>query len=120
MDEAIIPNQPPQPVIEPKKPFATPVRPLVLAGGAALTILLVVLVAWLVFTPRGQSGQAPPPQTPPPQASASRPLSPLATESAFLSVESSVASLSAVLSSYGIEDPTVTLPSLDLPLGFSQ
>lgn len=120
MDETIVPNQPEQPVIEPKKKIVVPTRTLILVGTIAIVLLLSVLVAWSVFMPKQAVHQAPSPSPSQTAPSTSRQMTPFATSSAFLSVESSVASLSAVTTSYSVEDSTVAPPTLDLPLGFSQ
>jgi hypothetical protein len=44
---------------------------------------------------------------------------PIATTSAFLQIEASVASLSARIAEYNPTDPQIAPPVLDLPLGFS-
>ncbi|MBI3576881.1 hypothetical protein HY086_02505 [Candidatus Gottesmanbacteria bacterium] len=42
----------------------------------------------------------------------------LATQSAFLKLEGNVASLSASIKNYVVDDPSLSPPVLDLPLGF--
>lgn len=53
-----------------------------------------------------------------PTPTPTRVLSPLATQSAFLAVEEAVSSLSATLQATQIQDPSLTPPTLTLPLGF--
>lgn len=44
----------------------------------------------------------------------------IATQSAFLSLEAQTASLSGDLQMYQVQDPSLSPPVMDLPLGFSQ
>ncbi len=44
----------------------------------------------------------------------------LATQSAFLSLDSNVASLSTAINDYSVQAPSLSPPVLTLPLGFSQ
>ncbi|MBI3385483.1 hypothetical protein HY031_00140 [Candidatus Gottesmanbacteria bacterium] len=119
MDEAIVPNQPQQPIIEPKQPFAPPARSVLLIAGVTIIILFGLVVAWSVFRPKEVSGPPGGPSPSPAPPSTARSMRPFATSSAFLSVESSVASLSGVISSYSVEDSTIAPPTIDLPLGFN-
>lgn len=58
----------------------------------------------------------PPTPTPTPV----RILSTLATQSAFLKLEITIASLSSQLNNYVVDDPSLSPPILDLPLGFNR
>ncbi|MFZ2024987.1 MAG: hypothetical protein WAV51_01725 [Microgenomates group bacterium] len=52
-----------------------------------------------------------------PSISTTQPLSSIATTSAFLTIESSVASLSSAINTLNVSDTTLNPPTLDLPLG---
>lgn len=57
-------------------------------------------------------------QSPTPTPTPIRVLSAVATQSAFLALVESHASLSAGLTATNLDDPSLTPPVLDLPLGF--
>lgn len=85
-------------------------------------ILLVVLIALLLLisfsrvnVSRTQTLEAPA-ATPTPIRTPSK----LATDSGLLSLETAVASLSAVVANVTLSDPSLAPPVLDLSLGFSQ
>jgi hypothetical protein len=95
--------------------------------GIILFIVVSVIAAlvWLLTSRnigRFLPGSTPPPSsdapadtipTPPPPPSA------LATESAYLELSGSVASLSSALRGALINDPTLNPPAIELPLGFT-
>lgn len=54
---------------------------------------------------------------PTPTPAVNRPLSAIASTSAFLQTESAIASLSAAAAALNVSDTTLNPPSLDLPLG---
>ena len=56
--------------------------------------------------------------TPRPTPTPERLLSPVATQSAFLALSGHVASLSAGINNFVLDDPQLTPPLIDLPLGF--
>lgn len=86
---------------------------VIAAGLIALTILNKLLSA--PTPPTAQVVEAPTP-TPTPV----RILSSIATQSAFMALENSQASLSANLNSANLDDPILSPPVLTLPLGFRQ
>lgn len=47
-----------------------------------------------------------------------RELSPIATQGAFISLESRLASVSSAISATNLDDPSLSPPVIDLPLGF--
>lgn len=49
-----------------------------------------------------------------------RELSPVATQSAFISLETRLASVSAAITATNLDDPSLSPPVIDLPLGFVQ
>lgn len=63
---------------------------------------------------------APTPTLLPTETPVHRQIDPIATSSAYLKLEGYVASLSASLSAYQVENQSVAPPVLDLPLGFTQ
>ena len=105
-------------------PGATPPSPrvpmvwLVGAGVTIAGILLLILLRSL--------WPAPPPNTPTiapsptPSPTPIRKLSPIATQSAFTSLEARLASVSAAISGTNLDDPSLSPPVIDLPLGFVQ
>lgn len=123
----ISPNStPPSPAPQPaasgpaqSKPRHSPTKILV---GVLAVLLMGSLVALSVTVMRLNQKQnvafAPTPTPMPPTPTPVRVLSRFATESAFLRFETTVSSLSAVVSGYPIYDPSLSPPKLDLPLGF--
>ncbi len=110
-----VPTTEPLPVATAK----TAQKPLVIAG---VIVLLVGTIGLFIY----KNLQKPPKpvlvvQTQPtPTPTPTRIFSPLATQSAFLKLQSTVASLSAQLNNYVVDDPSLSPPVLDLPLGFAQ
>lgn len=47
-------------------------------------------------------------------------LSTIATQSAFINFENTIASLSSQLNNYVVDDPSLSPPVLDLPLGYTR
>lgn len=109
-----IPDQPVQPVPERSFPVWLPI----VVGLVALTLGALIASVQLVQTL--SRAAAPPAPTPLLTPTVSRSLSAIATDSAFLLLESSVGSLSASVSSLSTQDTTLTPPVLTLPLGFAQ
>ena len=115
--EQIITQAPNAPV--PQVPQPKPVFPL---WGAALIAILIgggVLLTWRSFQ-QNEGFPAVPTPTPTvvPTPTPIRTLSALASQSAFLSLATNVASLSTQLRNFVTEDPSLSPPVLDLPLGF--
>ncbi len=119
---SIAPPPPPVPAITLKEPWFSGNR----AIGFILSVVLLVAAGTAAFLFYSRKTPKPPDQftvapTPTPQATPTplRTLSSIATQSAFLSVESETASLSGDLQLYQIQDPSLSPPVMDLPLGFS-
>lgn len=90
---------------------------------AVIVILLGILavMGYTEWTSRQQVVAIPTPiPTLTPTPTPIRRLSEVATQSAFLSLDSNVASLSTAISEYSVQDPSLSPPVLTLPLGFSQ
>lgn len=106
----------PVPITEGKKPAA---RLWLIAGGVIVAGLIGLMVASKILnapkTPTVRVARAPTP-TPTPV----RVLSAVATQSAFMTLEGRHASLSASLVGTNLDDPSLSPPALDLPLGFRQ
>lgn len=87
-----------------------------IAGSVVLT-LVSLLFLWKLLTPR----PAPIVEdllSPTPTPTPIRILSPIATESAFLRIIQIQASLSAGLTQTNLDDPSLSPPTIALPLGF--
>ncbi|MBI4066576.1 hypothetical protein HY411_02565 [Candidatus Gottesmanbacteria bacterium] len=59
-------------------------------------------------------------ETPTPSPTPIRTVSAIATQGAFIALEQAYASLSASLTGTNLDDPSLSPPVLDLPLGFRQ
>ncbi|MEK7141507.1 MAG: hypothetical protein AAB800_03110 [Patescibacteria group bacterium] len=110
-----------QPVLVPTPGPAQTTNPsntriLMIAGGV-IAFGISMLLVWRLLTPPPkpaiQTVQSPTP-TPTPI----RILSAIATQSAFVSLTQIQASLSAGLSITNLDDPSLSPPQLELPLGF--
>lgn len=122
------PNISQQPAV-PIPTSSVPVQPvppkrlrMLLIGALVLLLVLVgtALVAGAIFHPKQIEVQAPQVSpTPTPTPVITRALSGVATTSAFLDLEASVASLSASLSTTNLDDTSIAPPTIDLSLGFS-
>lgn len=115
---AQIPTQSPSvPVAEVPKP-----KPSFPLWGAAVIAMLVGGGLLLTWRSLGENAAIPAVLTPTPTAIPTptpiRTLSALASGSAFLSLATNVASLSTQLRNFVTEDPSLSPPVLDLPLGF--
>lgn len=119
-----------QPQIAPQ-PYVTPVTQVAPGGKSLMPILIVIavliVVAAAVFytmnlsTGRQQAAVAPTPTpTTIPTPTPVRVQSALAGNAQFQQFAASVATLSAAIAGYSPQDPSLTPPTLDLPLGFSQ
>jgi len=112
------------PVPEPAPPIPQPDKrpvPVWLIGLVAIVLGSAVLFAITQplrtakpVTPSDKTNQTAPTPTP------IRNLSTIATQSAFVTFDQSVASLSGVIRAYNIQDPSLSPPVLSLPLGFAQ
>jgi len=88
---------------------------------AVLAVILIASGLIGLWTLKSRVAPAVPLPTPTPIVATPAPLRPLsniATQSAFLQFASAVASLSAAISSGNIQDQTLAPPILTLPLGF--
>lgn len=85
-----------------------------------IMLIIVGLVGGLVTVVKKQSTTpTPTPTDTPTPTLKTKPVIPLATQSAYLELKSSVASLSAFVNSMNISDTTLTPPTIELPLGFT-
>lgn len=110
-----------QPVLAPTPGLAQTTKPsntriLIIAGGV-IAFGISMLLIWKLLTP------PPKPaiqvvQSPTPTPTPIRILSAIATQSAFMSLTQIQASLSAGLSITNLDDPSLSPPQLELPLGF--
>ena len=91
---------------------------LVGAGVATTGILFLILVRGLWPTQTPEVPIIAPSATPSPTPI--RELSPVATQSAFISLETRLASVSAAITATNLDDPSLSPPVIDLPLGFVQ
>jgi hypothetical protein len=85
----------------------------------AVILLTAGIIGVVIITLRSAPAKLAP--TPTPVAATptpAQPLSPIATQSAFLQFASSVASLSTAVSESSLQDQMLTPPVLTLPLGF--
>lgn len=117
----IVPNPAQPPSVPPPAPAPNIVTPVVIAIVATLLLTTGVFVGITKLQPTKTAAVATP--TPAPPAPTPTPIqqpSLLASSSAFLQFQSSVATLSAVIAGYNPQDSTLTPPSLVLPLGFTQ
>lgn len=106
----------PQPPSQPKK-FSV-------LGIVTIVVIILALVGGGILAQKSnlfspQPTTAPSPQTLQPTPTPERHLSLIATQSAFLQLQSNVASLSASIQNVIVSDPILSPPVLDLPLGFS-
>lgn len=108
------PVEVPLPTISPTKP--SHLRIWLIAGCVVVTGLCVLFVWKLLNPPPKPAIRVV--QSPTPTPTPIRILSPIATESAFISLTQRHASLSAGLSVANLDDPSLSPPVLDLPLGF--
>lgn len=107
-----------QPVSPPSSAFPPQV---IVIGIAAVVFIILGVIGLTAFKPQKiVVTPTPTPSTPIATPTPARTLSPLATQSAFLLFEQSVASLSAGIAAYNVQDQSLTPPVLVLPLGFSQ
>ncbi len=90
-----------------------PIAAVVVVAGIFILIALTATTAI-----RGRQSQQSPAATLMPTPTPIRNFSPLATQSAFLQLVAGAASLSASLNNYSPQDPSLSPPTLDLPLGF--
>lgn len=89
---------------------------LVGIGVAIGGILLLLLVRSLLPARAPQLPIIAPSATPSPTPV--RELSAIATQGAFISLEAHLASVSAAISATNLDDPSLSPPVIDLPLGF--
>lgn len=104
------PTTPPSPRI--------PMIWLVGAGVAIVGILFLLLVRSIWPARAPEVPIIAPSATPSPTPI--RELSLVATQSAFISLQLRLASVSAAISATNLDDPSLSPPSIDLPLGFAQ
>lgn len=114
MDNQLLPPTPEQPTTPPSPRI--PMIWLVGGGVAIVGILLLLLVRSLWPARAPEIPIIAPSATPSPTPI--RELSPVATQSAFISLQTRLASVSAAISATNLDDPSLSPPVIDLPLGF--
>lgn len=102
--------------VPPRSPLERFMPLFIAAGAVFLGILVFVVFQQLRAKP--PIVQVAPTPTHTPSPTPLRQLSQLASQSGFLSLEQEVASLSAKINSYSVQDPSLSPPELTLPLGF--
>ena len=109
---------PPEPV---KEAPQVPKRPIILWLLVALAVALVWLFASRNLNRFGLGGTEPTPTTTLTETTPTPALTPapLATESAYMVLQGTVASLSAQISASVVTDATLNPPVINLPLGFT-
>lgn len=112
----LIPEMPVAPVYENKKmnipkPMIALLILVVLAFAATFLFVKLTAKPAIVVAPSPTIAARP---TPTPE----RLLSPVATQSALLALDAHVASLSAGINNFILDDPQLTPPVIELPLGF--
>lgn len=87
----------------------------------------IVIVAGIMLLYIFRSSIIPPKPQPPeviiaplPSPTPIRNFSAIATQSAFMSLEQNASSVSSAIANTNLDDPSLTPPSIDLPLGFIQ
>lgn len=112
----------PDPTISPHVVPVVQKKPAFPLWGAALIAICIgggVFLTWRSFRQTAAIPAVPSPTpTAIPTPTPIRTLSALASGSAFLSLSTNVASLSTLLRNFVTEDPSLSPPVLDLPLGF--
>lgn len=137
MEEPIVTAQPSQtptpetgventtPVPVPEVPVAEPAKKWnkVYLGAGGIALLMLTGVVYLLAS-RSASPEAPdqPAAQPTPLATATpvQQVSAISTSSAFLTFTENIASLSAKVNAFSIQDGALTPPALDLEIGFSR
>lgn len=131
MDEQMTPQPPPivqpapapalaQPAQAPVQPQQKNVIPILIA--VAVTAVLLTAVFYVMSQSKPQQTAVVQTPTPTPIATPTpiRQPSAIASDPQFIQFSAAVATLSAAISGYNQADPSLTPPTLDLPLGFSQ
>lgn len=102
-----------------KPPTVRPTRrPLIIVLSVILVIFLGIAVAVKIAGTKKNKPETVVTIAPRPTPTPERILSPVATQSAFLALSGHVASLSAGINNFILDDPQLTPPVLDLALGF--
>jgi len=104
-------------------PPQTPKKFPVIGVVTGIVIVLAVIIGGVIAqNPKIITGNPAPNPTlvaPPPSPTPERQLSFIASQSAFIQIETNVASLSGSIQNIIVSDPSLSPPVLDLPLGFS-
>lgn len=117
IQESVPPVQSEIPPISPtKRSVAYPW--LIAIGVVGVGLLSLIVVSKLLSTPNTPMVQVI--ETPTPTPTPIRTLSTIAAQSAFVALDQSQASLSANLTDTNLDDPSLSPPVLDLPLGLKQ
>lgn len=92
-----------------------------LIWSVATGVILAGIMLLYVFRSSIIPTKSPPPElvsTPLPSPTPIRNVSSIASQSAFMSLEQSVSSVSSAIANTNLDDPSLMPPSIDLPLGF--
>lgn len=115
-------ENPPPPVPTAPPAEATAPKPKLPPAVIAAIVVIGLGAFFVLLLGNLQTGRRPVAPTPTPTLiptpTPERIPSALATQSAFLKSETAVASLSSSVKNYVIDDPSLSPPILDLPLGF--
>ncbi len=112
-----------QPVIQPsvEKPYTEKPKSKLMPILMGIAVVLLGGIYGLLISRIQKPTETQPAATPTPVAEPSittmQPLSAVATTSAFIALENSVASLSSAINALNVSDTTLNPPTLDLPLG---
>jgi len=112
-----------QPVIQPsvEKPYTEKPKSKLVPILLGIAVVLLGGIYGLLVSQIQKPDKTQPAVTPTPVAEPSiattQPLSGIATSSAFMALEQSVASLSSAINALNVSDTTLNPPALDLPLG---
>ncbi len=108
-------NQAPSPIQTKRSPITV----WILAG----IVIFAGMAILFLFRNSIIPTKSPPPEviiTPLPSPTPIRILSAIATQSAFIALTQSAASVSAAIGNTNLDDPSLSPPVIDLPLGFTQ
>lgn len=115
MDQPLPEAMPPEPM-----PPVSKKKDVWIIAGAVVVVGIIGLIAIksLFTTPQKPTVQGE--ETPTPTPTPVRILSAIATQSAFVALEQALASFSSALAATSVDDPSLSPPALDLPLGFDR
>lgn len=112
-------TQEPMPTDTAAPPKSGSFRIWIIAGAVVFACITGLVVTRSLFTtPKIPTVQTQ--ETPTPSPTPVRILSAIATQSAFIALDQAYSSFSASLTATNLDDPSLSPPVLDLPLGFAQ